>query len=103
MACEDETVTADQPVPPSGTVTFLFTDIEGSTELRERDRRSMGSAVARHDDLTREVTGGLGGYVFTTAGDSFAVAFGAPMNLDRVVSYALQQLIASDEDQPIED
>jgi class 3 adenylate cyclase len=33
---------------PSGTVTFLFTDIEGSTQLWERDRATMAAAVTRH-------------------------------------------------------
>ena len=33
---------------PSGTVTFLFTDIEGSTALWERDRQAMAAAVERH-------------------------------------------------------
>ena len=36
------------PDLPSGTVTFLFTDIEGSTALWERDREAMAVAVARH-------------------------------------------------------
>ena len=36
------------PSLPSGTVTFLFTDIEGSTALWERDTAAMASAVARH-------------------------------------------------------
>ena len=37
--------------PPTGTVTFLFTDIEGSTRLWERDPSAMQVALARHDDL----------------------------------------------------
>ena len=40
---------------PSGTVTFLFTDIEGSTRLWERDAAPMRAAVARHDALLRDV------------------------------------------------
>lgn len=76
MALRDPVGMAGQTSPPTGTVTFLFTDIEGSTELWDRDRRAMGAAVARHDELTRTVMDRRGGYVFTTAGDSFAVAFG---------------------------
>jgi class 3 adenylate cyclase len=39
--------------PPSGTVTFLFTDIEGSTKLWERDATAMRSALVRHDEILR--------------------------------------------------
>jgi class 3 adenylate cyclase len=43
---------------PTGTVTFLFTDIEGSTQLRENDRAAMQDALARHDDTDlRNATG----------------------------------------------
>jgi len=38
-------------VPPAGTVTFLFTDVEGSTRLWERDATAMRSALARHDEI----------------------------------------------------
>ncbi len=38
---------------PSGTVTFLFTDIEGSTTRREHQPEAMGTALARHDVLLR--------------------------------------------------
>ena len=44
----------DHARSPSGTVTFLFTDIEGSTALWERDRRAMQAAVDRHLALLRE-------------------------------------------------
>jgi class 3 adenylate cyclase len=42
------------PNLPSGTVTFLFTDIEGSSELWERDRKAMASVVERHLRPLRE-------------------------------------------------
>ena len=38
---------------PTGTVTFLFTDIEGSTSLWERDTSAMQAALARHDEILR--------------------------------------------------
>ena len=60
---------------PSGTVTFLFTDVEGSTALWAADREAMAFAVERHDEILRSTIEGRGGYVFTTAGDSFAAAF----------------------------
>jgi class 3 adenylate cyclase len=44
------------PLTPSGTVTFLFTDIEGSTRLWQGDETAMRKAVARHDQLARMLT-----------------------------------------------
>ena len=61
---------------PSGTVTFLFTDIEGSTRLWEEAPTEMRAALARHDDVLRSAIDAHGGYVFSTGGDGFAVAFG---------------------------
>jgi predicted ATPase/class 3 adenylate cyclase len=60
---------------PFGTVTFLFTDIEGSTRLWQEDEVSMRQAVARHDQLLREVIGDHRGVVFSTMGDGVAAAF----------------------------
>lgn len=61
---------------PTGTVTFLFTDIEGSTRLWEAAPEHMPTALARHDELLRSVFGRHDGRVFATGGDGFAVAFG---------------------------
>ena len=60
---------------PSGTVTFLFTDIEGSTRLWEEQPDIMRIAVAKHDELLRAVMEANAGYAFATGGDGFAVAF----------------------------
>src|SRR4051812_13904144 len=60
---------------PSGTVTFLLTDIEGSTRLWEGHPRAMQVALARHDALLREAIESNGGYVFKTVGDGFCAAF----------------------------
>jgi predicted ATPase/class 3 adenylate cyclase len=60
---------------PVGTVTFLFTDIEGSTRLWQEDEESMREAMARHDQLLGEVIAGHGGVVFSTMGDGLAAAF----------------------------
>ena len=60
---------------PSGTVTFLFTDIEGSTRLWQQDKAAMGTALARHDQVIREAVAAHGGEVFSTSGDGLAVAF----------------------------
>ena len=64
------------PQPPTGTVTFLFTDIEGSTRLWEERPDDMRAALTRHDQLLRAAIDGNGGYVFATGGDGFAAAFG---------------------------
>jgi class 3 adenylate cyclase len=61
--------------PPTGTLTFLFTDIEGSTKLWERDAPAMQSALTRHDELLRRAIEGRDGYVFKTVGDAFYCAF----------------------------
>ena len=60
---------------PSGTVTFLFTDIEGSTRLWEEHPDAMRDALARHDELLREAIEAHGGYVVKTTGDGFHAAF----------------------------
>ena len=69
----------------SGTLTFLFTDIEGSTRAWDASgpssafagtsRTGMAGALARHDVIVREVASANGGDVFSTAGDAFAIAF----------------------------
>jgi class 3 adenylate cyclase len=61
--------------PPTGTVTFLFTDIEGSTAMWERNPQAMQAAFARHDELLRRAIEERGGYVFKTVGDAFCCAF----------------------------
>src|SRR5215211_2626477 len=61
--------------PPTGTVTFLFTDIEGSTKRWERHPEAMQIALARHDEILRDAAEQHGGYVFKTVGDAFCCAF----------------------------
>jgi predicted ATPase/class 3 adenylate cyclase len=67
---------ANEGAFPSGIVTFLFTDVEGSTRLWAEDRDEMSASLQVHDRALRDAVESQGGYVFTTAGDSFAVAFG---------------------------
>jgi len=62
---------------PSGTVTLLFTDVEGSTRLWDAERDEMAAALRRHDELLREAIEQAGGYVFKTVGDAFCAAFSA--------------------------
>ncbi|GMQ86267.1 MAG: hypothetical protein BMS9Abin07_1840 [Acidimicrobiia bacterium] len=60
---------------PSGMVTFLFTDIEGSTRLWEEQPEAMKQALVAHDRIVRDAIEDNNGYVFATGGDSFAAAF----------------------------
>src|ERR1700736_886213 len=67
---------AKSPVTlPTGTVTFLFTDIEGSTQRWEMHREAMKGAVARHEQLMSATIAHRGGYVFKIMGDAFCAAF----------------------------
>src|SRR5918994_3610329 len=59
----------------AGTLTFLFTDIEGSTRLWERDAAAMQAALDRHDEILRNTIEGHGGHVFKTVGDAFCAVF----------------------------
>ncbi|HLL50499.1 MAG TPA: adenylate/guanylate cyclase domain-containing protein, partial [Thermomicrobiales bacterium] len=60
-----------------GIVTFLFTDVEGSTRLWEAQPRAMSVALARHDALLHAAIESSGGTVFKTVGDAFCSAFSA--------------------------
>jgi predicted ATPase/class 3 adenylate cyclase len=62
---------------PSGTVTFVFTDVEGSTRLWEQHPDAMRGALARHDEVVRGAIEAHGGYVVKTTGDGFHAAFSA--------------------------
>ena len=64
---------------PTGTVTFLFTDIEGSTRLLEAEQEAYRAALARHDALLAQVIADHGGAIFQRAGDSFSAAFTSPV------------------------
>jgi predicted ATPase/class 3 adenylate cyclase len=63
---------------PSGTITLLFTDVEGSTRLWEAEPEAMARALRRHDELLRAAIGPAGGFVFKTVGDAFCAAFVTP-------------------------
>ena len=63
---------------PTGTVTFLFTDIEGSTQLWQQHRDAMPAALARHHAILKEAIAGHAGHVFQIVGDAFCAAFATP-------------------------
>ena len=64
-----------RPVLPTGTVTFLFTDIEGSTTRWEQQPKVMTEVVARHHAILVEAIQANGGVVFKVVGDQFQAAF----------------------------
>jgi predicted ATPase/class 3 adenylate cyclase len=61
---------------PTGTVTFLFTDLEASTRLWEEFPDAMRAALARHDEIIRDAIAARGGHVVKMAGDGAHAAFG---------------------------
>ena len=63
---------------PAGTVTFLFTDLEGSTRLLEAHPTAYREAVTRRHALLRCAVEGHGGAVFETVGDAGYAAFARP-------------------------
>ena len=69
------TTGSDTPPLPSGTVTFLFTDVVGSTQLWEQHPDTMPGALARHETIVGDAIKRHGGYVFKTVGDAFCAAF----------------------------
>lgn len=66
--------------PPSGTVTFLFTDVQDSTRLWESAPADMAVAVQAHDVIIRSAIERHGGYVFATGGDGFGAAFSSALD-----------------------
>jgi hypothetical protein len=80
---------------PSGTVTFLFTDVEGSTRLWEEYPEAMRPALARHDELLRAAVADHQGHVVKTTGDGFNAAFA--MAADAVAAAIAAQLALSGE------
>jgi class 3 adenylate cyclase len=63
---------------PSGVVTFLFTDVEGSTRRWESDAESMRSALIAHDEVLRTAIEAHDGFLFSHTGDGVVAAFMSP-------------------------
>src|SRR4030065_1386105 len=66
------------PTLPSGTVTFLFTDIEGSTPLWESHPKAMKAPLVHHDAILNSAIAEHSGQVFKLIGDAFEAAFVIP-------------------------
>jgi class 3 adenylate cyclase len=63
---------------PSGVVTFLFTDVEGSTRRWEADADAMRAALVAHDEVLRSAIEIHGGFLFKHTGDGVCAAFSSP-------------------------
>jgi predicted ATPase/class 3 adenylate cyclase len=81
---------------PRGTVTFLFTDIEGSTRLAEAAGDAYSTIVTVHHDLLRRETSGTGGVVVSTEGDAFFIVFARAGDAIRG-AVAMQRAIATED------
>src|SRR4051812_8430064 len=77
---------------PTGTVTFLFTDIEGSTTRWEHHTQAMKAAVERHDAIMRAAIEAGGGFVFRTEGDAFRAVFDTALPALKAAIQAQQAL-----------
>jgi len=71
-------VSVSTAAAPSGVVTFLFTDVEGSTRRWEADADAMRMALAAHDEVLQSVIEARGGFMFKHTGDGVCAAFASP-------------------------
>src|ERR1700758_4563503 len=71
-------VPAGPAVAPSGVVTFLFTDVEGSTRRWEADADEMRMALTAHDEVVRKAIEQHSGFLFKHTGDGTCAAFSSP-------------------------
>jgi len=85
---------------PSGTITFLFTDIEGSTKLWEQFPDEMRNAIPVQETILREEVARHGGHVFKTVGDGVYAVFGDTPSAVSAARAAQQRLVATSWDVP---
>jgi len=80
------------PDLPSGTVTFLFTDIEGSTKLAQEHAEALPALLARHREILKQAIEANRGFIFQVVGDSFAAAFNTAVNALKAATEAQRRL-----------
>ena len=81
---------------PTGVVTFLFTDVVGSTRLWAEHHAEMETDLVVHDGVVRAAIGDRDGYVFSTGGDAFVAAFTRPGDAIDAAIRAQRELGAAD-------
>jgi class 3 adenylate cyclase len=81
------------PLPTTGTLTFLFTDIEGSTRRWAEHPEAMSGALLRHDELLRGAVESHGGGVFKHTGDGVSAVFASPYDAVAAGVAAQQSLL----------
>src|SRR5215212_5487849 len=86
---------------PTGTVTFLFTDIEGSTTLWEQYPQEMHTALVRHDALVEEIITGHNGVLVRPRGEGDSRFAVFPLATDAVEAAVAVQKAFSDEPWPV--
>jgi DNA-binding SARP family transcriptional activator len=82
------------PVQPSGTITFLFTDIEGSTRLLEKMGQQYAAALAEHHQIMRAAIQQWNGREVDTQGDAFIVTFSRALDAVQCAAAAQRGLQA---------
>jgi predicted ATPase/class 3 adenylate cyclase len=87
---------------PTGTVTFLFSDIEGSTVRWDANPEAMASALARHDAVMRATLEERGGHIFKTMGDAFCVAFATAPDAF-IAALEVQRAVAAEDFSAVDD
>ena len=81
---------------PSGTVTFLFTEVEGSTRLWDESPDVMSHAMARHDELLRDAVESHDGFIVKNGGDGFHAVFATAHDAVTAALAAQRALLADD-------
>src|SRR5512143_533364 len=84
------------PTLPTGTVTFLFTDIEGSTQILQRLGPAYADLLAQHHAILRTAIQAWHGVEVDTQGDAFFVVFGRASEALRAVA-SMQRSLAGQE------
>ena len=88
---------------PTGTVTFLFTDVEGSTALLTRiGNEAYGQLLAEHHRLIRNAVGAVGGAEVDTQGEAFFAAFPTAVAAIKQFKAANKKKIKKDAPEPTE-
>ena len=81
-----------KPNLPTGTVTFLFTDIEGSTKLAQEQAGALPVLLTRHQEILKQAVETHKGHIFQVVGDSFSVAFDSAINALDAAAHAQRLL-----------